>query len=141
MSKPLSAKFWTAFVFKGKDPNDIHVTHKFLGEQPNKCVDEIERICNRYFNTPRPTFRPRFDKEQFFGVKNDIRVLVPSKAVDSFYLLSDLREELEVYRAEDFGDYLPHVSTPEYKVIEITLVAYVLMCGKNVYQRWDLVSM
>lgn len=71
-----------------------------------------------------------------FGAKRDIRVLLETRPLPKEAFFPELRAELDHFRPDDFGGYIPHVSTAQHQIVELSAVSYVLMCGKQIYAEW-----
>lgn len=129
-SKPY---YWTAFAYEGLDPNDYHCTHKFLGDLSAEDAISIGNILVDYFDqNPFQSFTARFDKEEFFGENEDVRVLTTDEPVNSF--LPELRNKIN-FREDDFS-YNPHVTDDDAKEIELPFQRYVYMRGKEILVEW-----
>lgn len=128
-SKPY---YWTAFAFED-DPNDLHCTHKFMGDLDKDQEKLVKAVLDGYFKLkPFKKFKAKFDKEEFFGESEDVRVITTSDSKDKFHL--ELRDMLNPLREDDF-DYNPHVTCDEDNLNK-EFTRYVLMKGKKILQEW-----
>lgn len=129
-------KWYSAFLFRGITSKQLHVTHKFLGDQTEENTVDIVDILDDYFSAPRRVPQVVFNKEAFFGENSDQRVLLPQGGTAEL-LLPDLREILDPYRRDDFTEYLPHVTT-NLDTVQHSMDRYALMCDGRVVRFWRL---
>jgi len=134
-SKPY---FWTCFAFEKYDPNDLHCTHKFLADLSNADAATVLNAIDEYFTIVK--FEPInavFDQVAMFGANKDVRVLKTKAPLVNFHL--ELREIIDPFRKDDFP-YSPHVTTAgafaSMKSIELPLVKYCFMRGKEILHSW-----
>jgi len=128
----MAKEYCTMFVFD-ENHDDLHCTHKYLGELDETNLRAVKLILNYYFNkNPFESFEVKFDTEKMFGKEKDERVLTTSAAVSKFF--PDLRSLLDLFRADDF-DYNPHVTTDE-EVIKKPFTRYVLVCDDKVVEEY-----
>lgn len=132
--------YWTAFTFEGHDPNDLHCTHKFLGEQTPETGELIRKTIDAFFNSGEGwdliAYTLNFDEPALFGKEENVPVLLAdttSQSVIERFL--QLRSRLDGFRADDFPDYVPHV-TCDLKTFTGRISGYVLMQGKTELNRW-----
>lgn len=129
----MSKKYCTMFAL-AEDHEDLHCTHKFLGNLTPNQVKAVEVILKLYFEkNPFESFKVKFDKEKFFGENEDIRVLGTSESNEKF--LKDLRKTLDIFRDDDFG-YNPHITTDELSVINKPFTRYLFTCGDDIIAEY-----
>lgn len=129
--------YWTCFAYDGIEPSDLHCTHKYLGEQPEINVQQILDLLDLHFEERSYTpFTPSFDREDFFGHDQEIRVLTKDdeKYPNSLFH-PDLRLLLGVFRKDDFPEYKPHVTTDE-QIVDLPLTRYCLMQGDKIIKEY-----
>ena len=124
--------YWTCYLIEGEDPNDLHVTHKFLKEQPAKNVAKILEICDDFWKGGFTPFTSVFDTPEMFGKEKDVHVLLSD---DKRFLNADLRDQLDAFCEDQFGAYKPHVTTDE-KYLSTPIVGYAFMYGKTPIKTW-----
>lgn len=127
--------YWTTYLFEGIDPNDLHVTHKFLKSQSEEDKEDILSILNEYWNkNVFESFTPVFDTEDFFGENRDIRVL---RCNDSRFNRTDLRDKLDKFAEDQHGSYKPHVTT-DLPRLKKKIIGYAFMYGKHPIKIWGI---
>ena len=130
--------YWTAFAFANMNPDQLHCTHKFLGDLTSSQAKAVEGIIDTYFTRIRPwkPFLATFDNKEWFGEDKDVHVLVSHDSLNKFYPV--LRKILDQFRADDFPEYKPHVTCPQnWKRWENEMVNYVFMCGDEILREWN----
>ena len=129
--------FWTCFAFDGIEPDDLHCTHKFLGEQSPGQLAEIKDVLEKHFrDNPHRTFTHRFSEPEMFGPNKDVRVLRLETHEIPPEFLPDLREQLDRFRDDNYlGGYKPHVTTDQ-DVIDRPLSRYCLCQGNKILREW-----
>lgn len=129
-------KYYTAFL---TDNPDLHCTHKYFGTLSEEKRGAVETFLTEYFSHPRRALPVSFERTEWFGGYNAIRVLLPldeASAVKA--LFPDLRARLDIFRKDDYGSYRPHISTPDYATIFAMFTGYALMSGSTIIKRWSL---
>lgn len=126
--------YWTCFAFDGYTPDELHCTHKFLGELNDDQINGIQLLLELGFMEgsslkPSQSIQVTFDTEDFFGESKDVRVLKPSKDVRSL-MLPDLKKVLDEYR-EDDHEWSPHVTT-NMPIVDMPLTRYCLCRGDEI---------
>jgi len=134
--------WWTAFMFEDTpNPNDLHVTHKYLGKLESDQIKETLSIMDAYFKKKKfKPFQMVFDKEEWFGDEKDTRVLrptdLPDKDKQEVFML-DLKSQLdEKIKKDDYPEYKPHVSTNDFDMVDRPITRFALMKGKNTYREY-----
>jgi 2'-5' RNA ligase len=128
--------YWTCFAFDDIHPDNLHVTHKYLGEQPNASLAIIHVILDRYFRKNGfDGLHPVFSEERMFGPNNDVRVLVPLDRVGDHNYLMDLFVRFDRIHQESFPEYKPHCTT-DLKNVTKPLTRYCLMSDHNIIREW-----
>ncbi len=131
----MTEPYWTAFALSGVDPNELHCTHKFLGElSPVMAVTARNRIDAHFSEEPFKPFDAYFGKAALYGQDKDIRVLLPNEAIDGITELSSLRKRLDPLHLDEH-QYSPHITTNQPAVIA-PFNRYVLMHGKQLVAEW-----
>ena len=115
----------------------LHVTHKYLDEQPEAKLPFIIKIIDDLFNSSRAFFSGSFDKEEFFGLEKDVRVLVPSQPIEISNSLLSLKFQLEKFRIDDYPVWKPHVTT-DLKYFDGPWVRYALVSDDILIKDWPL---
>ncbi len=140
-----NAKYYTAFLYKGKSPSELHCTHKYLGPVKPEQLREIMAIVTDYLHRrsllkagkPDP-LQVNFSVEDFFGAKYDTRVLKPAKK-DERPLLPELRKLLNKFSKDSFKSFRPHVTHAELAGIDEPFVSYALVgSGGVIIKEWKL---
>ncbi len=129
--------YWTEFTFRPESlAAKLHCTHKFLGEQPPESIERIQRHLHEHFATYvgklLGEYRPpeiTFDLVKWFGVENNVRVLVPS--IPHLKLFPRLRNLLNCYRTDENPYYEPHVTTTNFTSVGPPFYSYALRCSDN----------
>lgn len=104
--------FWTCFAYEGIDPNELHCTHKYLGNLTSDQVTYVTALLDFYFRqNPYKTWTEDFFLPADFGRENNIRVLLPENYENYENYLWNLRKQLDEFRVDDFEGYVPHVTT------------------------------
>lgn len=157
-------KFYTAWVIWCEDTitNEIltlHCTHKYLGGQTQNTMGAVFRIIKKYMHNhgeggwPRANFTQR---EEFGGPctcsglvnannerqlcencaagRKPISVLTTPDPVEAFWPF--LRAELDQFRADDYPEYRPHISVPNYPSVVGHFQAYAIMNGDRALIYW-----
>lgn len=106
-------KYYTAFLFNGYTPKELHCTHRYFGALNDIDLSHILLNVGVYLNmnlgNPHPEIPTvNFNTRQYFGPLESIPVLVPSEKVS---LLPFLRETLSHIGQPDNYTYTPHVTT------------------------------
>jgi hypothetical protein len=139
----LNRAWWTAFYFDFEpDPNSIHITHKFLGKLSMFESCAAEAAISKHFRRAGG-FKPfpvAFDKVEWFGPNEDIRVLRPHDQVSFFHYYFDaqyhtLRTAINGLRRDEYL-FNPHIST-ERPHVHGVLAGYALMHGQRIVRSWD----
>lgn len=128
-------KLYTCFSFKNIDPDTLHCTHKYLGEQSEEKIELLLAHLKTYFRTPRDFPRARFENEHFFGPDKNIRVLSP-KSWQMRGWFYELRDSFISFRNDDYDNYHPHVTTEFESVIDKPFSSYDLIRDKKVIGTW-----
>ncbi len=119
------------FIFDGVNhPDVLHCTHKYFGKD-FKDTDKVLEILKLWFKeNPFKIIKESFDKEEFFGEKNDIRVLRPES---NKKFLPELKDKLEELTPDKWPEYKPHVTvSANVDKIDIPIVDYALVKGGKV---------
>lgn len=126
-------EYCTMFAFEDYH-DDLHCTHKYLGELTDNELKALKIILNFYFDkNPFKSFKAKFDKEKMFGEEKDTRVLITSEKVSKF--LPELKTTLDLFREDDF-DYSPHITTDEDE-IHRPFTRYILVCDDKVIEEYE----
>jgi len=113
--------------------DDLHCTHKYLGDLSTKEVLEVSKIIDDYFkDNPFTSFSPVFEEEDFFGPNNEVRVLKAKNPKSDFLL--DLKKKLDKFRKDDYS-YNPHVTTDLDKVSK-SVTRYILTREDDIVREW-----
>ncbi len=130
--------YWTCFAYDGVVPDDLHCTHKFMGEQTPEAVRDIVETLDRHFAAnPFQPFTQRFDREEFFGPDKDVRVLRPASDKVPSTFLPGLRAQLDPFMVDRYGGgYKPHVSTDD-DAVEQPFTRYCLCQGDKILKEWS----
>jgi hypothetical protein len=134
------SKYYTAFLFAGKTPSELHCTHKYLGKLPGTSLVEVIKTINGYFLDHPAVEVPQvaFTVEDFFGGKFKTRVLRPL-VKSTPKLLPDLRKSLAKFGQKDTYTYRPHVTCDEITEINEPFDRYVLVgSGGVIIKEWRL---
>ena len=128
--------WWTCFFYEDIDPDELHCTHKYLGELNNKEILEVKNIITSYFehNKFNP-FKVCFNKINFFGEEKNVRVLTPTLYNKDMFLLT-LRKKLNFFRKDNFDSYRPHVTTDK-DVVDLPFKGYALLLGSRVILKFS----
>jgi hypothetical protein len=134
-------KYYTAFLFEGYTPEELHVTHKYFGEQTPERMIAIWEIVDWWFSeNPFRSFVPVFNRVDLFGPENNIRVLTPSLSLNETLRITDflpgLREKINIFRKDDFGEYRAHVATDLPEIVDKKVDRYALIKGKEIQNVW-----
>jgi SPP1 gp7 family putative phage head morphogenesis protein len=129
--------YWTTFLIDGADPNELHCTHKFLGELPDADARKVRKAIDERFKAKAmPTLAVEFDRPALFGKNGDVPVLIATENTKTeISAFGDLRATLDQFRADDFPEYIPHVTTDRPHLVG-SFTGYVLMRGKVPVKRW-----
>lgn len=133
-------KYYTAFTLKFEnDPEVLHVTHKYLGEQPDHTIQEIISHINLFLAINGIVRMPAaiFDVIDYFGPSNDTRVLRSASPQFGQRLHPGLRALLDRFKTDDFP-YTPHATTKDLPLIMSQFDRYVLVGGGKVIRSWGL---
>jgi 2'-5' RNA ligase len=138
---------WTCFAPDSfNNPDDLHLTHKYLGKQSSENVELIAFIILRFTTIYRKQITPFslvFDKEDFFGSNNSIRVLRPTTTNGYFHhpfaswspqvlkVFDSLRSELGNFRPDDFL-FNPHVTTKTDSLLNLEFTKYCLIVDDEI---------
>jgi hypothetical protein len=131
LSKAEDSGYCTMFLFEGcSKPDIMHVTHKYFGKA-FKDEKAIVEVLEKYFKeNPFKEFSDLFDKEEMFGVNNDVRVLRPAS---NKKFLPDFKDELDKITPDKFPEYKPHVTvSANVDKVDYPIVDYVLAKGGKV---------
>lgn len=124
--------YWTCFAYEDHGPQDLHCTHKYLGEQTPENLSEITKQIDWYFlSFYTHAITLNFNKIDWF---DHLRVLLPSEPVRLFPLL---RGWLAAYRKDDFP-YNPHVTCYTEDEINKPFTRYCLMNHNEIVREWRL---
>lgn len=126
--------FCTMFLFDGVDKPDIlHVTHKYF-DKSYKDEDAILEVLKKWFKEkPFKEFTEKFDKEEWFGKDNDVRVLCPES---NKKFLPDLKDKLDQLIPDKWPEYKPHTAvSSNVECIDFPVTDYVLV--KNGKVIWS----
>jgi 2'-5' RNA ligase len=138
-------KYYTTFLFAGHpDPNDIHCTHRYLGELDDFELKAVLKLLTDYFAKSDEFAQLRdieFATPDFFGSDRDIRFLRPHTRLEARVveaLLPDLRAQLDPFAGGfDYGEYKPHVTTERNKITS-RIDSYALVgSGGVVIAKWN----
>jgi 2'-5' RNA ligase len=144
-----TGQYMTAFYFE--DDHGIpycHCTHKYFGELDADTVPKVIEAVDQYFSGVPDLKKDRtwvFDTFVLFGPEKDTPVMERMTKDDMF---PDLKEQLEVFRTDNFPTYRPHVTLGE-KVQDLSVdslrplkmkpVSYALVTGDQKVKVWNLV--
>lgn len=136
--------YWTGFTFQERD--DLHMTHKYLGDLTVFEAHSVRLILDGFFSAETLLDRDNrtpFDQETMFGPNNDIRVLVMAEGHERNFVRPDypysmLRKLLDNFRADDYASYRPHViiSDANIRSLNLRVKSYVLCNGDQVIAEW-----
>ena len=162
----LKMKFYTAWLIFCQDSVNhktlkLHCTHKFLGGQTQNSMGAVFRITNKFMQKLGPkggwpranfTIRDEFggpctcsslvnlegqreECENCRAGRKPVSVLTTPDSVDCFWPY--LRAELEQFRADDYPEYRPHITIPNYPEVTGHFQAYAIMNGDKVVIHWN----
>lgn len=125
--------YYTAFLYEGKTPKELHCTHKFLGNIPASEVIEVIKVIDEYFaHKPRTFPLIRFDMTEVFA--KSVRVLTPSYS--GIKILPGLRGYLDCFSRDQYDGYRPHV-TCGLAVVDEPFSSYALIGpGGIIVKEW-----
>lgn len=127
---------WTCFAFKDHIPDDLHCTHKFMGEQSPEAIEEICNILDSYFEAqPFGPFQVLFKEEDWFGQNKDVRVLKPSQEAGKEFL-PDLRKQLDPFMKDWYDGWKPHVTT-DMAEVNMPFTRYCLFQGDKILREYS----
>lgn len=133
---PKDPTFWTTFSFHGTSPQDLHCTHKYMGQQDDESVKKIIKTLDNYFSkNPFKSFKVNFCREEFFGENKNVRVLTPL-SFNPKNFLPDLKQKLDVFKPDNYGTYKPHVTTPTINSFSFPITEYVLLFGNTILRKY-----
>lgn len=129
-------KYYAAFIFdKTASDHVLHCTHHYLGALNPEDLSRVEKVIDSYFIRDRKLPEASFDRVEFFGEKNDIRVLTPSQSKPEDFF-PDLKAKLEKFRPDEFPEYRPHVSTDQLPKVDRPFSHYALISKKGILRTW-----
>jgi len=130
--------YWTCFGFHNFTPDQLHCTHKYLGERSPEEAARIQSIIGAYFdNNTTDKFRVLFSEIDWYGADKDTRVLRPAGAQIEHMFHTELRKALDGFEQDTFP-FSPHVSTDRLDTVDQDFTRYCLMKGDEIVQEWVL---
>ena len=128
--------YWTAFFFsKNISPNDLHVTHKYLGDLSAEDFIYAQQVLHAHFAVfPFKAFKSKFDIRDTFTDGDKPVTVWKTKKFNADHNFETLRDELGELREDDYDSYQPHVTSPTPTAGD--LVCYALMYGDTPLQVW-----
>lgn len=147
-------KYYTAFVIGVKDGLTgqmltLHCTHKYLGYQNTNTMGRVSRIIDNYFSVRRTFPRAVFNERVTLGPLSSLKhalwykrnnqkpISVLKSFIDKSAFLPDLREQLDVFRVDDFEEYRPHITIDKYPNVSGIFQCYAIMCGQRIIIYWE----
>lgn len=130
--------YYTAFGFNKFSIKEIHCTHKYLGKLSLDDEEKVIKIIENYLNKKKlKSFIEDFSQVEYFGSLKNIRVITPIYPKFDYYLL-DLREQLSIFKKDDFPTYQPHISTNTFNRINNYFDYFCIVKDNQIIKKWLL---
>ncbi len=128
--------YWAGFTFEGH--NDLHMTHKYLGDLTAFEARSVQLILDGFFagRIVKGWNNITLTKKELFGPDKDIPVLVlQATPIIDLSPYGPLKTILDQFREDDHKPHQYHVSTSESK-LDLEFRSYVLCNGDNIIAEW-----
>jgi len=126
--------YWTCFVIEGEHPNDLHITHKFLGLLSTKEIDAVKFLIGDFFSKNKIKKTTLiFATPDLFGLNRSVLVVRTKKIPKWIRKFSKLRNKLSFI--SDNYDYTPHIATQKTE-LHPKVVSYALIQGSDILIQW-----